>query len=337
MNVATPPIQARLVIGAAAAAASPLGTSILACAPLSADSRSSTPSATALLILSREQDSFFPGVAFRAEIEIVPEDLGAISAIFVVTGGGVAASLEFDDVEQDEWFHVWSYASLDQLKAALGGIWTIVVTGDIASTSTFTLEAGALLDSDFFATPMITSPLDGAVGVPAGVVTSWLPPTSGPFPAYVLDVWIDYGPPDGPGSSPGPSNFLDAAATSWDPEGTLTPGLARLTVEYANAAPSELVGALNVIDGAIVWNPSRLAPPGYPAGAPLVGLSGRTRIGFTVSSCPADADLDCDGEVTGSDLGLLLANWGNPGTGDLDGSGSVDGADLGLLLGSWSA
>lgn len=53
------------------------------------------------------------------------------------------------------------------------------------------------------------------------------------------------------------------------------------------------------------------------------------------SACPAD--LDGDGAVSGSDLGLLLGNWGLAGTGDLDGNGTVTGADLGLLLGAWGA
>jgi hypothetical protein len=32
---------------------------------------------------------------------------------------------------------------------------------------------------------------------------------------------------------------------------------------------------------------------------------------------------------------MLLANWGNPGQGDLDGDGTVSGSDLGILLSSW--
>ncbi len=47
---------------------------------------------------------------------------------------------------------------------------------------------------------------------------------------------------------------------------------------------------------------------------------------------PASEDLNGDGEVDGGDLGLLLANWGQPGVGDLDGDGIVSGSDLGLLL-----
>jgi hypothetical protein len=51
-------------------------------------------------------------------------------------------------------------------------------------------------------------------------------------------------------------------------------------------------------------------------------------------ACPAD--LDGDGFVSGSDLGLLLGQWG-PGSGsaDLDDDGSVSGSDLGLMLGEW--
>ena len=50
------------------------------------------------------------------------------------------------------------------------------------------------------------------------------------------------------------------------------------------------------------------------------------------------ADLDGDGAVTGSDLGLLLGAWGSCAgcAADLDGDGAVTGSDLGLMLGDWS-
>lgn len=52
------------------------------------------------------------------------------------------------------------------------------------------------------------------------------------------------------------------------------------------------------------------------------------------------ADLNGDGTVNGSDLGLLLGAWGPCANcascpADLDGNCVVDGGDLGLLLGSW--
>ena len=51
------------------------------------------------------------------------------------------------------------------------------------------------------------------------------------------------------------------------------------------------------------------------------------------AACPAD--LDGDGQVGGSDVGVMLSQWGGPGSGDLDGDGSVGGADFGLLLSEW--
>ncbi len=55
----------------------------------------------------------------------------------------------------------------------------------------------------------------------------------------------------------------------------------------------------------------------------------------TAADCPGD--LDNNGAVDGSDLGILLINWGSNGAGDIDGSGLVDGADVGILLIGWGA
>jgi hypothetical protein len=53
------------------------------------------------------------------------------------------------------------------------------------------------------------------------------------------------------------------------------------------------------------------------------------------------ADLDGDGVVSGSDLGMLLAAWGpcagTPCGRDLDADGAVGGGDLGVLLAAWGA
>ncbi|MHC4246993.1 MAG: hypothetical protein ACYSUU_09350, partial [Planctomycetota bacterium] len=54
----------------------------------------------------------------------------------------------------------------------------------------------------------------------------------------------------------------------------------------------------------------------------------------THGDCPAD--LDGSGQVGGSDIGLLLAQWGKgSGSADLNGDGRVDGADIGAMLGAW--
>ena len=52
----------------------------------------------------------------------------------------------------------------------------------------------------------------------------------------------------------------------------------------------------------------------------------------TGGGCPQDLDLD--GSVGGSDLGLLLGGWGTAEP-DLNLDGVVNGADLGVLLGAW--
>jgi len=53
----------------------------------------------------------------------------------------------------------------------------------------------------------------------------------------------------------------------------------------------------------------------------------------TAQSCLGD--LNGDRVVTGTDLGILLGQWGQGGSGDLDGNGIVGGADIGLMLGAW--
>lgn len=62
---------------------------------------------------------------------------------------------------------------------------------------------------------------------------------------------------------------------------------------------------------------------------------------FALEGAVLLADLDGDGQIGGSDLGLLLANWGacaecGSCLADLDGDCQVDGADLGALLAAWS-
>jgi len=87
--------------------------------------------------------------------------------------------------------------------------------------------------------------------------------------------------------------------------------------------------------------------PALPAGssdlgiAPNIGsIEGTQHV--TVFIGPS-GDLNGDGAVNGSDLGLLLGNWGTtpPGSGiaigDLNRDDTVNGADLGLLLAQWGS
>lgn len=57
-----------------------------------------------------------------------------------------------------------------------------------------------------------------------------------------------------------------------------------------------------------------------------------TQVSTAFAGCVAD--LDGDGQVTSSDLAILLGSWGGTGAADLDGGG-VGASDLALLLGAW--
>lgn len=73
-------------------------------------------------------------------------------------------------------------------------------------------------------------------------------------------------------------------------------------------------------------------------GAPSIieaAVDGVTILSIDCTPPPIQGDLDGDGHVDGSDLGLLLGQWGGPGPADFDGNGIVDGADLGVMLGNW--
>jgi len=97
------------------------------------------------------------------------------------------------------------------------------------------------------------------------------------------------------------------------------------------ASHPELGAALEIrlkVDGGVQANFDDVhlekSPPEGECGPPA-GVSG---------------DLDGDGDVDGSDLGLLLGAWGPCGNcsacaADLNGDCTVDGGDLGALLGDW--
>lgn len=77
------------------------------------------------------------------------------------------------------------------------------------------------------------------------------------------------------------------------------------------------------------------ANPDTPTGTDYMVL--RARVFGGSPACAAD--LDGDGLVEGSDLGIMLGSWGTCSgcAADLDGDGLVEGSDLGIMLGSWGA
>jgi formylglycine-generating enzyme required for sulfatase activity len=71
-------------------------------------------------------------------------------------------------------------------------------------------------------------------------------------------------------------------------------------------------------------------------------LAGLLALAFAVAAPAYEqasciADLNADRVVDGTDLGVLLGQWGGPGTADLNADGFVDGADLGVLLSGWGS
>jgi hypothetical protein len=68
-------------------------------------------------------------------------------------------------------------------------------------------------------------------------------------------------------------------------------------------------------------------------GAPVAGTGGSGVLSISCGT-PCAPDLNADGLVDGSDLGVLLGGWGSP-AGDLDANGTTDGGDLGIMLGAW--
>lgn len=59
----------------------------------------------------------------------------------------------------------------------------------------------------------------------------------------------------------------------------------------------------------------------------------KIQLGDEGSSCPAD--LDDDGDVDGTDLATLLAQWGTNGSADINGDGTVNATDLSSVLAAW--
>jgi outer membrane protein assembly factor BamB len=72
-----------------------------------------------------------------------------------------------------------------------------------------------------------------------------------------------------------------------------------------------------------------------PDGTLVVCGTGTTLVTYRTEPACVPADLDCDGAVGPSDLGILLGAWGTA-KADLSGDGVTGSEDLAILLGAWS-
>lgn len=87
------------------------------------------------------------------------------------------------------------------------------------------------------------------------------------------------------------------------------------------------------------WRTALPAGRADPGMAPIVNnITGKQTLAVFLGAL---AELNGDGSVNGSDLGIQLGNWGPTplgsgiAIGDLNRDGTVDGADLGRLLAQW--
>jgi hypothetical protein len=123
-------------------------------------------------------------------------------------------------------------------------------------------------------------------------------------------------------------------------------------VNFSTASVSESTFAQNsASSGGAIWNSagtfcnSHVANSTFCENSPddIFGTWHNQGGNEFLAECPPDcapADLNCDGFVDGSDLLILLSEWGKCSDpddcpADLDGNGAVDGSDLLILLSEW--
>ena len=108
---------------------------------------------------------------------------------------------------------------------------------------------------------------------------------------------------------------------------------------YAVVTLGQDAGAIRSGQPCTLIDPENPPPPDEPPVEP--GFDGNAYwIRHECISCTGQVfgDLNGDGVVSGTDLGLLLGQFGvpNPQVGDLNHDGAVTGADIGLMLGAWT-
>ena len=233
------------------------------------------------LVVHRVDDAFFPEDQFLVGLDVHIPNVADVTSTDVVTSG---ASISLEDKGDAMWFGEASYDSLTSLKTALHGSWTINITGDSASTSTFTFDANAIDDGDFFATPTGLAPAHNTTGAPKVVALTWNDPTGASTPDGLL-VLVDGGATFQQANSA--LGTLSISDTSWSPSSPLNPGLNEFSVVYGNFDTMYLVGDLSVTSGGITWADSPFDPNPDANATPLLGLGSMTNVGFDVVPEPA--------------------------------------------------
>ena len=284
--------------------------------------------------ITRTDDFVFDAFnVFLVAIEIVlPNEVG-VTGVTVTIGDG--AEFFLTEKFPAHWFEEIEFPDVAAMQKAIGGLWTITISGDSPSTSIFSFNAAPLQDSDFFATATGIVPPHGSVDIPPDVVFSWNDPTGKQTPDALI-VFVE-GPSEMGQTDNSINGTLEITDTSWDPPMDLESGENEFSVLYLNFDNAALISQLTVTDGSIIWGDSPLAPKGYPAATPLLLLGSQTIVLIEVLGNVCPWDLDRNNNVGVGDLLILLAAWGTDpgGPPDFDGNNDVGVSDLLVLLANW--
>ncbi len=253
------------------------------------------------------------------------DESGVTDVALDIDGTPVALSQEFPG--DSEWEAELEYANLSAMTTALDGVWTIAITSDAPSVSTFTFNATNLGDGDYLQAATNLSPAEGATDVAPGSLLSWTAPTGGDS-AFVLFTEVEQGAGGEFQEDDSLMGGLTISDITWQPPLTLFPGANDFAVNYLNgvdpAAPD--ITALNVTSGSIVWGNSEYAPPGWPAAAtPLATVGSVAEVVFTTVPLVEDFEayalqtdaigpdyqvVDSMGDVIASANGTLVTSTG---------------------------
>ncbi|MCH7547677.1 MAG: hypothetical protein IID30_14860, partial [Planctomycetes bacterium] len=224
---------------------------------------------------------------FILEIEIDLADVDGVTGVDVTIGDGTILAMGGKGCS--EWDVEIPANSLSELITKSDGLWTLEIFGSSPSTSTFSLSTASLVEADIFPTATGLSPAQDELNVHPSADLSWNDPTGAITPDF-LEVCISNQFEFTDACDDSALGLLSVTDTSWGNHPEMSPGLTDFELIYLNFGASR-IGPLNVTSGAITWDTSSFAPPGYPPSTPLLLLGSVTLSSFTVADAPLENTL----------------------------------------------
>jgi len=247
------------------------------------------------VVLTRTDDFLSPADQFALGIEVSVADVPGVTAVNIAVAGGGFFALSAED--SGSWHGEIGYADLATMTADIDGLWTIDISGANPSTSSITLQADLLQESDFFQNASGLSPANGSIGVAPSSSVSWVPP---PDAASAFGLFVRVDSNNNYQDENSVLGTLSPSASSWDPPQVLGLGANEFSVGYYNVDAS-FIAPFSVTAGSIVWGDSPYGPDGYPSATPLFALGSETIVSFDVAPEPSSLALLACGA-----LGLLV-------------------------------